>query len=231
MAASDRPHGDARVPLVRVFVVDDHPIVRKGLVMLIAQQPDMELAGEAESAEEALKGILRSNVDVVVADVFLKDSSGIELVRDLQERRPALPVLLLSMHDEALYAERALRAGARGYLMKIEPPERIVTAVRDVLRGQICVSPTMTTRMLSRLVDGENKAPATLPLGRLSDREIEVFELIGQGLGTRKIADKLHLSVKTVEAHRAKIKRKLKLPDSSALMRQAFLWVQGDKLP
>lgn len=229
MTAPNRPQPDGTAP-VRVFVVDDHPIVRKGLVLLIAQQPDMELAGEAESADEALRGILRTDVDVVVADVFLKDSSGIELVRDLQERRPNLPVLLLSMHDEALYAERALRAGARGYLMKIEPPERIVAAVRDVLRGQICVSASMTTRMLSRIVDGARGTTA-LPLSRLSDRELEVFELIGQGFGTRTIADKLNLSVKTVEAHRAKIKRKLKLDDSSALLRHAFLWAQGDKLP
>lgn len=230
MSAPDPPGGALARGRIRVFVVDDHPIVRKGLVLLVAQQPDMELAGEAEAADEALRAILKTDVDVVVADVFLKDSSGIELVRDLQDRRPDLPVLLLSMHDEGLYAERALRAGARGYLMKIEPPERIVEAVRQVLRGQICVSASMTTRMLLRIVDGD-KAPGALPLGRLSDRELEVFELIGQGLGTRKIADKLHLSVKTVEAHRAKIKRKLKLADASALLRQAFLWVQGDKLP
>lgn len=210
---------------IRVFVVDDHPVVRQGLRQLIDLEPDMEMCGEAESAVDALRRIAASPPDVVVADISLKDSSGIELVKDLKARAPGLPVVVLSMHDESLYAERLLRAGARGYVMKDEGTERVTTAIRQVHGGGLYLSDSMSAKMLTKFVDGPARA-GTLPMERLSDRELEVFEFIGRGLGTREIAEKLHLSVKTVEAHRQNIKKKLNLPDAKTLMQHAIHWIQ-----
>ena len=211
---------------IRVLVVDDHPVVRQGLRLLLSQEDDMVVSAEAETVREALRlAAADEPPDVAVVDISLRDESGIELVKELKLRHPKLPVLVLSMHDESLYAERMLRAGARGYVMKEEPPERVVEAIRKVRQGQLALSEAMASRLLEKLVTGGGDASLS-PIDRLTDREVQVFELIGRGLSTRQIAEKLHLSVKTIEAHRANIKRKLHLPDAIALIRQAFDWVQ-----
>lgn len=212
----------------RVFVVDDHPVVRQGLKLLVDHEPDMEMIGQAESAADALRQIASSIPDVVIADVSLKDSSGIELVKDLHVRFPDLPVLILSMHDESLYAERVLRAGARGYVMKDEATDKVIVALRHILKGELYLSAAMASKMLSKFVEGRS-GTGGLPMERLSDRELEVFEFIGQGLGTRQIAERLGLSIKTVEAHRESIKKKLKLPDATALLQHAIHWVQYER--
>jgi DNA-binding NarL/FixJ family response regulator len=214
----------------KVFLVDDHPLVREWLSQLIQQESDMEVCGEAEDVAEAVNKIEQLRPDIVVADISLKKSHGLELVKDLQVRLPELPVLVLSMHDESLYAERVLRAGAKGYITKQEATKKILLAIRQVLSGQIYVSEKMATRMLHKLVLGRNQE-TTSPVERLTDRELEVFQLIGRGQGTRRIADELHLGVKTVESYRARIKEKLKLEDGTQLLQQAIQWVHslGDK--
>jgi DNA-binding NarL/FixJ family response regulator len=213
---------------MRVILVDDHPIVRQGLTQLLQHDPDLAVVGEAESPVEALKVIDDLKPDIALVDITLKDASGIELVKDIRVRHPQLPVLVLSMHDESFYAERVLRAGARGYVTKEEAPEKVLNAIKRVLAGEIYVSEKMASRMLSKLVDGR---PGTegFSLERLTDRELEVFELIGQGVGTRNIAKKLHLSVKTIESHRENIKRKLKLKNAAELLQHAIQWVQVEK--
>jgi DNA-binding NarL/FixJ family response regulator len=213
---------------VRVLLVDDHPIVRQGLSQLVGQEPDMEVCGEAESASAALKAIAALKPTVAVVDLSLKQSSGLELIKDIKVRHPDLPVLVLSMHDESFYAERALRAGARGYMMKEEAAEKIRDGIRRVAGGEVYVSDAMASRLLSTLVSGPR------PLGGsgadlLSDRELEVFELIGRGVATRTIAAQLHLSIKTIESHRANIKRKLNLQSATELMQRAMQWVESEK--
>jgi DNA-binding NarL/FixJ family response regulator len=203
-----------------ILLIDDHPIVRQGLAQLINQEPDLHVASEAASAREALEVLEKEVPDIAIVDISLDDRSGIELIKDLRARDPNLPVLVLSMHDEALYAERALRAGAKGYIMKQEATEKVMTAIRKALEGQIYVSERMAARLLDQFVSakpGEEESP----LGRLSDRELEIFSMIGRGLGTREIANKLFLSFKTVEAHREHIKEKLKLRSGTELMRMA----------
>ena len=210
----------------RVLVVDDHPVVRQGLRLLLSQEDDMAVTAEAETVRQALRVAAGDEPpDVVIVDISLRNESGIELVKELKLRHPKLPVLVLSMHDESLYAERMLRAGARGYVMKEAPPESVVEAIRKVRQGQLALSEAMSSRLLEKLVTGGGEASLS-PIDRLTDREVQVFELIGKGLSTRQIAEKLHLSIKTIEAHRANIKRKLHLPDAIALIRQAFDWVQ-----
>jgi DNA-binding NarL/FixJ family response regulator len=210
----------------KVFLVDDHPLVREWLTQLIQRESDMEVCGEAEDAPEAVALIEQCNPDIVIADISLKKTHGLELVKDLQARSPTLPVLVLSMHDESLYAERVLRAGARGYITKQEATKRILFAIRQVLSGQIYVSEKMATRMLHKLVLGHHKEQSS-PVERLTDRELEVFQLIGRGQGTRKIAEELHLGIKTVESYRARIKEKLKLSDGTQLLQQAIQWVHS----
>jgi DNA-binding NarL/FixJ family response regulator len=203
-----------------VLLIDDHPIVRQGLSQLINQEPDLHVSAEAASAREALDSLEKSRPDVAIVDISLEDRSGIELIKDLRNRDPELPILALSMHDEALYAERALRAGAKGYIMKQEATEQVMNAIRKVLEGQIYVSERMASRLLDQFV-GAKPGEDESPLGRLSDRELEIFSMIGRGLGTREIANKLFLSIKTVEAHREHIKEKLKLKSGTELMRMA----------
>jgi DNA-binding NarL/FixJ family response regulator len=203
-----------------VLLIDDHPIVRQGLSQLINQEPDLHVSSEAASAREALDSLEKSRPDVAIVDISLEDRSGIELIKDLRNRDPELPILALSMHDEALYAERALRAGAKGYIMKQEATEQVMNAIRKVLEGQIYVSERMASRLLDQFV-GAKPGEDDSPLGRLSDRELEIFSMIGRGLGTREIANKLFLSIKTVEAHREHIKEKLKLKSGTELMRMA----------
>lgn len=192
--------------------------------MLLQHESDLAICGEAETAAEALGLVDRLQPDIVVADISLKDVNGIELVKSLRSLRPALPVLMLSMHEESLYAERALRAGARGYLMKQSPPDLVVIAIRQVLHGGIYLSPSANHRMLSTFLSGQKPASHDV-VEQLSDRELEIFELLGKGHGTSMIAHELRVSVKTVEAHRAHIKTKLNLTSAPELMRAAVEWV------
>jgi len=211
-----------------VLIVDDHPIVRQGLAQLIDQEHDLRVCGQAEDAHGAMQAIKELNPDLAVVDISLKDTSGIELIKDIKVHFPGLPVLTLSMHDEGVYAERALRAGARGYVMKQEATERVVTAIRRVLSGEMYVSESVAAKMVSKLVAGPAQTGGS-PVDRLSDRELEVFRLIGAGYGTREMAEKLHLSVKTIETYRAHIKEKLDLVDANELLRTAINWVNAER--
>ncbi len=213
-----------------VLIVDDHPIVRQGLAQLINQEKDLEVCGQAEDAHEALQAIRQLQPDMVIVDIALKDTSGMELIKDLKVQYPDLPVLTLSMHDEAVYGERALRAGARGYIMKLEATEKVVTAIRQVLAGEVYVSSGMAAKMVSKFVGGGTRTAGS-PADVLSDRELEVFRMIGEGYGTREMAEKLHLSIKTVETYRAHIKDKLNLLDANELLRFAIHWVNAGLQP
>jgi DNA-binding NarL/FixJ family response regulator len=204
----------------RVFLVDDHPLVRERLGELIAREPDLVVCGEAEDVPQALAAIVETRPDVVVLDISLKQGSGLELLKDLQAQRPDLPVLVLSMHDESLYALRALRAGALGYITKLEPSKAVLTAMRQVLDGRVYLSEPMQQR-LARLQVGR-ETPSSDPLHDLSDRELEVFSLLGDGFATRRIAEDLHISIKSVEVYRARIKEKLGLADGTELLFHAM---------
>jgi len=210
-----------------VVIVDDHPIVRKGLAELINQEEDFEVCGEAEDEGGAIGVIESRRPDVAIVDISLKGGSGLDLIKSVKTRFPEVTVLVLSMHDETLYAERVLRAGARGYIMKQVAPDRVVLALRQVLQGKIYVSDAVAARMLHQFVEGRAAAGGS-PLDRLSNRELEVFQLIGRGNTTRQIAEKLRLSVKTVESHREHIKEKLSLPNAPELIRHAVQWLQED---
>ncbi|MDD4889689.1 MAG: response regulator transcription factor [Phycisphaerae bacterium] len=212
----------------KVLVVDDHAVVRQGLTQLINREKDMCVCGDAETAAEALKMMAATHPDVAIVDVSLKEDSGLDLVKDVKIRFPKLPVLVLSMHDETFYAERFLRAGARGYIMKEVATEKVMTAIRRVLAGEVYLSERMSSRILHKLVDGPARQGGSA-LDALSDRELEVFRLIGTGLGTRDIAKRLHVSVKTVEAHRAHIKDKLKLDTATELLQHAIQWMQDSE--
>ena len=213
----------------RVLIVDDHPIVRQGLKGLISQAPDLVVCGEAETIFDALKAIEQLKPDVAVIDISLnKGESGVDLIKDIRIRYPDLPVLTLSMYDEAIYAERVLRAGGRGYVTKDEAAEHVLQAIRKVLKGQIFLSERMSAKMLSKLVGGRTEA-AGLSIDRLSDRELQIFELIGRGVSTRMIAETLHLSIKTVESHRANIKEKLQIDNTTELLQQAIHWLQSQR--
>ena len=211
----------------RVFVVDDHPIIRQGLALLIDQEPDLEVCGEAEEAETALAAIAAARPDVLLLDISLRGPDGIDLLKAIRATDTELPVLVLSMHDESIYAERALRAGANGYIMKQEATENVLVALRRILRREVYVSDRIASSMLRQITAGGGKAAQT-PIERLSDRELEVFRLIGEGHGTRQIADELHLSVKTVESYQAHIKEKLALQSSRDLVQRAIEWRLGD---
>ena len=204
-----------------VFLVDDHPIVRQGLAQMINNQADLAVVGQGEDAYSSLRAIREAKPDLVMVDVSLKDSDGIELVKELKAQSPSLPVLVLSMHDESLYTERALRAGASGYVMKQEPPETLLSAIRAVLSGEVYVSNKMSATLVKRMVGGKKRSEG-LPMDRLTDRELEVFRMIGSGKSVKEIAEKLFLSVKTVEAHREHIKEKLNFKSSAELLRFAI---------
>ncbi|PYK59709.1 MAG: DNA-binding response regulator [Verrucomicrobia bacterium] len=207
-----------------VLVVDDHPLFRKGVVQLLSDEPDIEVRAQAGSAREALDAIRRQSVDLAVIDISLEGgANGIELTKALRAERPRLPVLILSMHDETLYAERALRAGARGYVMKREALDQFIIAVRAVLQGEIFISPVMSNRMVYDHIHGGDYSRS--PVDRLSDRELEVLQLIGKGHDMRDIAKGLHLSAKTVETHRAHIKEKLNLANAREVTRFATNWL------
>ena len=210
----------------RILIVDDHPMMRQGLVQLIGAESDLAICGEAENAERALDVIGTLKPDLVLADISLPGKSGLELIKDFQAVQPGLPVLVISMHDESLYAERVLRAGGRGYIMKQEGGKKLMQAIRQVLDGKIYVSEKISAEILE-MFSGHRPAGESSPVEKLSDREFEIFQLIGQGKRAKEIADKLYLSVKTVEVHRANIKKKLTLGSASELMRFAVRWSES----
>ena len=212
----------------RILLVDDHAVVRFGIAQLIEREPDMVVCGEEESASKAMTVIASLKPDCVIADISLKDSSGLELMRNIKAQYPKLPVLVVSAHDENIYAEIAFRAGALGYLMKDQALNRVVDAIRRVLSGAIYVSESLGARMLQQQVRGQKSVTQT-PVESLSDREMEVFQLIGQWKKTREIAEELHLSIKTIEYYREQIKRKLNLKTGGELTHYATSWVQREQ--
>jgi DNA-binding NarL/FixJ family response regulator len=215
-------------PKRRIFVVDDHPIVRQGLALLINREPDLEVCGDAEEAGSALQRIEELKPDLAVLDISLTGPDGLDLLKIIRARDPNLPVLILSMMDELLYAERALRAGANGYIMKQQATEKVLVAIRRILGGEIYVSERMANKMLHLFVGG-SPGEQSSPVADLTDRELEVFRLIGDGHGTRQIADQLRLSIKTVESYQAHIKEKLSLKNGRELVQRAIQWNVGNK--
>ncbi|HTW58749.1 MAG TPA: response regulator transcription factor [Terriglobales bacterium] len=212
----------------RVFVVDDHPIVRQGLALLINREPDLMVCGEAEDAQTAVQSIATARPDILVVDISLNGPDGLDLLKDIRTRNLELPVLILSMHDESIYAERALRAGAQGYIMKQEATEKVLVALRRILSCEIYVSERIANRMLQRFI-GSRGAGRPSSIADLTDRELEVFRLIGEGHSTRQIAEELHISVKTVESYQAHIKEKLSLRSARELVQHAIQWSVGEK--
>ncbi len=208
----------------RVFLVEDHPVTREGFAQLINYQPDLTVCGQADTVKLARAGIQEAQPDLAIVDISLSESSGLDLIKDLKCQLAALPVLVLSTHDEALYAERALRAGARGYVMKQAPTSEVMKAIRTVLAGELYLSDPMQTRLVRQQFD-HSKPRARAELAGLSDRELQVFELLGHGHTTRRIATRLHVSVSTVETHRAHLKEKLRLTNAVQLVRRAVEWV------
>ncbi len=216
----NRSHGRKKV-----LVVDDHPIVREGLSYLIDEEEDITVCGSAEDIPQAIKAIKNLKPDVVMVDISLENSSGLELIKDIKVQFPGLPILALSVHTESFYAERAIRAGAKGYITKQEATKKVITAIRTVLEGGLYLSQKMNDKLLYSLL-GESKADAGIsPIDRLTDREFEVFSLLGHGKGTRQIAEQLYISVKSVETYRLRIKEKLNIETSSELLQHAFQWV------
>ena len=207
----------------RIYLVDDHPLVREWLKTHLLQQDDLAVCGEADNAPRALREILALKPDVVIVDLSMEGRSGLDLIKDLKQHKPELAMIVLSMHDEMLYAERALRAGARGYIMKRETTNRIVTAIRQVLAGKIYVSDRVSARMTEKFVGGLPSANQS-PVNLLSDRELEVFQLLGQGQDAKQIAAELHVNFKTVHAYCARIKEKLHLTKATELLREAVRW-------
>ena len=210
----------------RVLIVDDHPIVRQGLRRLIDQEEDLDVCAEAETVREARAAIREHRPDAIIVDISLKQGDGLELVRDVRAQYPTLPILVLSMHDETIYAERMLSAGASGYIMKQAASEQFLVAVRRVLDGGIYVSETVSNTMIQRFTSG-NPPVAANPIDRLSNREIQILHLIGKGLSTRETAEALDLSIKTVESHRQRIKKKLTLTTGTQLVQYAVNWFSG----
>ncbi len=211
-------------PKKTVLLVDDHALMRQGLELLINQQPDLTVCAQADSAHEALQAIAAQKPDAVVTDITLRESSGLELIKDIRVHWPHLPIVVVTMHTEMFYAERVLRAGARGFVTKGEPPVNVIAALRTALAGQIHVSEKLAAQMIGKLAGA--RPEGGLLLDTLSDREFEVFELIGQGKDVREIAAQLHLSIKTVETHRNNIRKKLDLDSSADLLKYALQWCQ-----
>ena len=209
----------------RIVIVDDHPAVREALVSRIGRQPDLEVCGEAADMGEALRLIADTQPDLVVIDISLKTGSGIDLIKRIKDRNDSVRMLVWSMHSETLYAERALRAGALGYINKDQATDKIVEAIRRVLDGTVFLSDAMAEKMLHRSVGGGRKEVTRSPLDALADRELEVFRLIGQGVKTAEVAERLHLSVKTVETYRDRIRQKLDLSNGTELAHYATQWL------
>jgi len=209
----------------KIFLVDDHPIFMKGLSRLIDEEPDLEVCGEAEDVFEATRNISKNMPDLVIVDLTLKDTSGFELIKHIHDHMPSMPVLVLSMHDETIYAERALKSGARGYIMKQEMSGRVVDAIRHVLAGKIFVSEKMNEKILGKMLVSDPE-PDNSPVRVLSDRELEIFHMIGRGFKRKEIAEKLNLNVNTIGSYRERIKEKLDLASSAELVRHALIWVE-----
>ncbi len=206
-----------------MFIVDDHPIVRQGLAQLINQENDLRVCGDASDIPSALQTVKECGPDLAVIDISLGQSSGLSLIEELSRQYPDLSILALSMHDEALYAERCLRAGAKGYIMKKEPPEKVILAIKNILDGEIYVSDNLGSRLLHKLV-AKKSGTTSSGVDVLSNRELEVFHLIGQGIKTAKIAEQLNLSVKTIETYIDHIKKKMHFKDSRDLFLHAVQW-------
>ena len=211
----------------RVFIVDDHTMFREGLRQLIERESSVVVCGDAPDATEALSGIRTSKPDVVIVDISLAGASGIDLIKDIRAEFEELPVLVVSMHDESLYAERALRAGAMGYVMKHEPAKTVKAAIQKVLGGDMYLSEKMSNSVINRLMRGQTEKPKS-PIEMLSDRELEVFRLLGQGKGVRKIAEELSVTIPTINSFRNRIKEKLGLKSSTEVMLHAIQWVREE---
>lgn len=227
MAQLKQPKREIRSSKTRILLADDHAVVRFGTAALINRESDLEVCGEEEDAAHALSAIEKLKPDLVIADISLKDSSGLELMRNIKAQFPKMPVLVVSSHDESIYAEIAFRAGALGYLMKAEALEKIITAVRRVLSGAIYVSDALAARMLQQQVRGQTSINES-PVKSLSDRELEVFQMIGNWKKTSDIAKELNLSIKTIEYYREQIKHKLNLGNGAELTQYATSWVQRE---
>ena len=212
----------------KIFLVDDHPLVREWLTNLLHQQVDLQVCGEAATAPEALEAIYKLKPDIAMVDISLQSGSGIELIKDIAGLKPPVSVIVLSMHDENLYAERALRAGARGYVMKRETAGNVIAAVRSVLDGKLYLSERLRALFAEKFLQGDSVANSP-SVEQLSDRELEVFQLLGQGYETRQIAETLHVSLKTVQAFCARIKEKLKLASATELLREAVRWHENQQ--
>lgn len=212
----------------KVFLVDDHPLVLEWLTNLIDQQTDMVVCGGAATVAEAFDGIVAKGPDVAIVDISLKDGSGIELIKKISSDHLPVSVIVLSMYDENLYAARALRAGARGYITKRETAQKVVEAIRQVLKGNLYLSEQTKLLLAKRFVEGKTMEPG-VTVERLSDRELEVFQLLGEGYETRQIAERLHVSMKTVQAFFARIKEKLNLATATELLREAILWHENER--
>ena len=209
----------------RILLVDDHPVLRRGIADVINEEKNLEVCGEAANMQEAFDLAGKLKPALAIIDVSLDGNNGIELMKNLVARYPEIPLLAYSQHDESIYAERALRAGAKGYLMKQAPPEMLIEAIQQILKGKIYLSPQSSERLLGKLVGaGGSSAPMQSPIDKLSDRELEVLQLMGKGLGTVQIADKLCLSVKTIETYRENLKLKLSLANGQELLRYAIEW-------
>jgi DNA-binding NarL/FixJ family response regulator len=209
---------------LRVFLVDDHSVLRQGMGRLIDSEKDMEVCGQAGDSAEAMQRLPAAKPDIALIDLGLKGVGGLDLIKILKQRLPRLPVLVMSMFEESIYAERALRAGAKGYVMKHEPSDTVIAALRRVASGKTYLSPSMSERMLDKL---SARGAARSPMESLSDRELEIFRLLGEGLRPGAIAEKLHLSVKTVETYREQIKAKLNLGSASELAQYAISWAKS----
>jgi DNA-binding NarL/FixJ family response regulator len=220
---ASKPQLTSQTKKHRVLLVDDHPIVRQGLALLIDRENDLSVCGEAEGAHSAFHAIATLRPDIVVLDISLSGPDGLDVLKEIRAKTTHLPVLILSMHDESIYAERAMRAGANGYIMKQEATEKVLIAIRRILQGEVYLSDRLTNSMLRQYVRGVASSQAS-PLVNLTDRELEVFRLIGEGHGTRQIADQLHVSVKTIESYQAHIKDKLALKNARELLQHAIEW-------
>jgi DNA-binding NarL/FixJ family response regulator len=219
----DKPQTSVPAKKCRVLLVDDHPIIRQGLGLLIDRETDLSVCGEADGAHSAFHAIETLRPDIVVLDISLSGPDGLDVLKEIRMKTASLPVLILSMHDETIYAERAMRAGANGYIMKQEATEKVLVAIRRILQGEVYLSDRLTNTMLQQYVRRGSAAKGS-PLLNLTDRELEVFRLIGVGHGTRQIADELHLSVKTIESYQAHIKEKLALRNARELVQHAIEW-------
>lgn len=208
----------------RIYIVDDHPLVRQGLSQIVASEADMEICGEAEDSPAAIRGVGEANPDAIIVDISLKGANGLELIKNLKAIHEDIPILVFSMHDETIYAQRALRAGAKAYVMKKESPSKVIDAIRKIIQGEIYVSPSVADQVLHQIVSGPGNV-STSPVDRLTDRELEVVQLIGRGLSSREVAESLHLSVKTIESHRAHVKEKLSLRNATELVQFSVQWV------